>query len=76
MAGQGLPPSHTMCGSRNIHTHPTEGHWKFLRSGVLKAKFLEAMYDNKPEFPGGRGMQNNKPSVGGSVDIFWNSTIH
>ena len=23
------------------------------------------MYDNKPEFPGGRGMQNNKPSVGG-----------
>ena len=43
----------------NFHTHPTEGHWKFLGGGgVLKAKFLEAMYDNKPEFPrggGGRG---------------------
>ena len=23
--------------------------------GVLKAKFLEAMYKNKPEFPGGGG---------------------
>ena len=46
----------------NIHTHPTEGHWKFLREGGagggggLKAKFLEAMHDHdKPEFPGGRG---------------------
>ena len=36
-----------------------ESHWKFLGGwgggGVLKAKFLEAMYENKPEFPGGRG---------------------
>ena len=40
----------------NIYTHPTEGHWKFLgEGGVLKAKFLEAMYDDEPEFPGGRG---------------------
>ena len=40
----------------HIHTHPTEGHWKFLGGGggVLKAKFLEAMYDNKLEFPVGR----------------------
>ena len=30
-----------------------EGHWKFLGGGgILKAKFLEAMYDNKPEFLG------------------------
>ena len=51
----------------NIHTHPTEGHWKFLGGGrVLKAKFLEAMYDNIPECPGGRGVQNKKkPSLGG-----------
>ena len=40
----------------NIHTHPTEGHWKFHRGGgVLKAKFLKAMSDNEPEFPGARG---------------------
>ena len=32
--------------------------------GVFKAKFLEAMYDNIPEFLGG-GMQNNKPSMTG-----------
>ena len=35
--------------------------------GDLTAKFLEAMYENKLEFPGGKGggMQNIKPSVGG-----------
>ena len=33
--------------------------------GVLKAKFLKAMYENKPKFPGGRGVQNKKPSMGG-----------
>ena len=39
-----------------IHTHPMEGHWKFLwGGGVLKAKFLEEMYENKLEFPGGGG---------------------
>ena len=33
-----------------------EGHWKFLGAGgLLKAKFLEEMYENKLEFPGGRG---------------------
>ena len=41
-----------------------EGHWKFLGGGrgVLKAKFLEAMYENKLEFPGGEGVQNKKKS--------------
>ena len=56
-----------------IHTHPMEGHWKFLGGGgggvgVLKAKFLEEMYENKLEFPGGGrrgGAFNKKPSVGG-----------
>ena len=45
-----------------------EGHWKFLGGGVLKAKFLEEMYENKLEFPGGgrRGDAfNKKPCVGG-----------
>ena len=51
-----------------FHTHPMEGHWKFLRGGgVLKAKFLEAMYENKLEFPGGGsgGLKNKKPPVWG-----------
>ena len=46
-----------------------EGHWKFLGGGggVLKAKFLEEMYENKLDFLGeGEGVvQNKKPSVGG-----------
>ena len=33
--------------------------------GVLGAKFLGAMYENKLEFPWGRGVQNKKPSAGG-----------
>ena len=42
-----------------IHTHPMEGHWKFLgEGGVLKANFSEAMYENKLEFPGEKGVQN------------------
>ena len=44
-----------MCGSRK----------KFMRGGggVLTAKFLEEMYENKLEFPGGRvdASQKNLP---------------
>ena len=29
----------------------------------------------KWNFLGGRGVQNKKPSVGGSMDIFWSCTI-
>ena len=32
---------------------------------VLKANFLEEMYENKLEFPEGRDVQNKKPFVGG-----------
>ena len=49
------------------HTHPMEGHWKFLgEGGVSKVKNLEAKYEAKLEFPGGgqEGVQNKKPSVG------------
>ena len=42
-----------------------EGHWKFLWGGGLKVKILEAKYEAKLEFPGGMGVQNKKPSVGG-----------
>ena len=58
-----------------IHAHPMEGYWKFLGGGgVLKAKFLEEMYENKLEFPGERGSAKQKPSVGG-VWIF-SGTAH
>ena len=61
-----------------IHTHPTEGHWKFLGEGgggVLKANFLEAMYENKPEFPGEPGGAKQKTFRWGSMD-FWNCTFY
>ena len=53
-----------------------EGHWKFLGGGgVLKAKFLEAMYENRLELPGGEGGAKQKTFCGGSLDIFWNCTL-
>ena len=55
-----------------IHTHPMEGHWKFLGGweAVLKAKFVE-MYENKLELPGGgRGVVQNKQLSVGGVWIF------
>ena len=53
-----------------------EGHWKFLGGGgVLKPKLLEEIYENKLEFPGGRGgCKTKKPSMGG-VWIF-SGTAH
>ena len=59
-----------------IHTLPMVGHWQFLvegGGGVLKAKFLEAIYENKLEFPGRGGAKQNS-SVGG-VWIF-SGTAH
>ena len=49
-----------------IHTHPMEGHWK-LRwgGGVLKAKYLEAMYENKEKFSGGGGGVHKKKAFPG-----------
>ena len=64
-----------------IHTHPMEGHWKFLgRGGVLKAKILGAKYEAKLEFPGGGGggggeVHNKKTSGGGGARIF-SETAH
>ena len=49
----------SMCSSRKIGTHATEGHWKFPGGrGVLKVKVLEAKYEAKLEFPGGWEVQN------------------
>ena len=47
-----------------------------LGRGVLKAKCLEEMYENKLEFPGGWGSAKQKTFHGGSMYIFWNCTIH
>ena len=56
----------SMCSSRKNPYPPNERSLEIPRGrGVLEAKFLEAMYGNKLEFPGGRGVQNKKPSVGG-----------
>ena len=59
------------------HTHPMEGHGKFLGGGAggFKANFFLEPYENNLEFPGERGVQNKKTSCGGSMDIFCNCTI-
>ena len=55
-----------MCSSRKNPYQPYRRSLEIPRgSGVLKANFLEAMYDNKPEFPEGSGMQNSKTFLGG-----------
>ena len=67
------------CTCSSVHTHPMEGHQKFLGGGggVLKAKILEAKYEAtcKLEFPGGRGGAKQKTFHEGSKDIFWSCTI-
>ena len=49
-----------------IHTHPTRRSLELPKGeGVLKATFLEAMYENKLEFPRGRGVAKPKTFRGG-----------
>ena len=66
-----------MCGSRK---NPYPPHGRSLEiprgrgGGVLKAKFLEEMYENTLKFLWGGGAKKNLP-WGGSMDIFWNCTI-
>ena len=43
--------------------------------GVLGFKLLEAKYEAKLEFPGGRRCAKQKTLRGRSMDIFWNSTV-
>ena len=56
-----------ICSSRkNPYPHQERSLEIPRGRGGLKAKFLEALYENKPEFPGGGGgAQNKKPSMGG-----------
>ena len=53
------------CGSRKNPYPPHRRSSEIPRGrGVLKAKILEAKYEAKLDFPGGRGAKQ-KPSVGG-----------
>ena len=56
-----------MCGSRKNPYPPHGRSLEIPGGGVLKAKFLEEMYENKLEFPGGgrRGGAKQKTFRGG-----------
>ena len=43
--------------SRNIHTQPEDGHWKFQGEGVLEAKIFKGKYVTKLEFLEGWGLK-------------------
>ena len=46
--------------------------------GVSKAQISEGRYEAKVEFPEGwwgRGGLNQKTTVGGEMDVFWNNTL-
>ena len=60
-----------MCGSRKNPYPPYGSSLEIPRGrGVLKAKFLEEMYENKLEFPGGRGGGAKQKTFHGGVWIF------
>ena len=55
-----------MCSCRKNPYPPHRGSSEIPRGrGVLKATMLEAKYEAKLEFPGGAGVQNKRPRVGG-----------
>ena len=58
----------SLCGSRKYPYSPQVRSLKIPR-GALRAKLLEENYRAKLEFPGGEGVQNEKPSMGG---VYWN----
>jgi len=57
--------------------YPSHGRSSEISSGrgFLKAKILEAKYEDKLEFLGGRGEQNKQTFHGGSMDISWKCTL-
>ena len=60
-----------MCSSTK-NLYPTLGRsLNFLGvGGYKKANILEANYESKLEFSGGRGVQNKSPSLGGVWIVF------
>ena len=71
-----MQPLTLLCSSRK---NPSPLHGRSLEiprgRGVLKVKILEAKYEAKLEFPGGRGDAKQKTFHGGSMDIFWKCTL-
>jgi len=66
-----------MCGSRKYPYSPHRRSLEIPRGrGVFKAKLLEGQYEAKLEFPRGCGGAKQKTFRGGSMDIFWNNTMH
>ena len=47
-----------------IHTHPMEGHQKFLAVGGLRSQNFRSKVRSKTGISWGMGVQNKKPSVG------------
>ena len=74
---QELEKRRVLCSSRK---NPYPPHGKSLEiprgRGVLKVKILEAKYEAKLEFPGGRGGTRQKTFCGGSLNIFQNCTFY
>ena len=64
-----------MCSTRK---NPYPPHGRTLQiprgRGFLKTKFLEVMYENKLEFPGGRGGAKQKTFRGGSMGWIFSGT--
>ena len=63
----------------NIHTHPTDDHWKFKRGvGSQKPNFLKESMELNWNFwrgGGGGGGSNQKNTHDVGMDIFWNHII-
>ena len=60
-----------MCSSRKNPYPPNGKPWEIpRRRGVLRAEILEAMYEDKPEFPGGRGDAKQKNLPWGEYGYF------
>ena len=58
-----------------IHDPTKEGYWKFHRGGgAIKAKFFKGKYEVKLEFPEGRGVSKQNPSL--VVSWIFSGTTH
>ena len=71
------PADHCLCSSRKNPYLPCGRSLEIASGkGVLKAKFLEAMCENKLEIPEGGWGAKQKTYLGGSMDIVWNCTLY
>jgi len=59
-----------------IHTHPMEGHWKFLGGGGLKSQNYKQSMKLSWNLLRGGGVHNGKTFCGERKDIFWYYTLY